>query len=147
VAAIDKGVLLLVANPFAQEALQRDPTLIPKAVEEILRSAAPLATDPTASVGGLPRYANAAIELESVTIQPGELVLLDLQGANLDEPIFPAPETFEVTRAANPHLTFGHGLHYCIGASLARIERQTLFGTLIKRFPTLRLAVPVAELR
>jgi pentalenolactone synthase len=147
VAAIDKGVLLLLANPSDGEALLRDPTLIPKAVEEILRSAAPLAADPTAPVGGLPRYANAAIELGGVTIRPGDLVLVDLQGANLDERIFPAPETFEVERATNPHLTFGHGPHYCIGAPLARIELQTLFGRLIPRFPTLRLAVLLVELR
>jgi pentalenolactone synthase len=147
VAAIDKGVLLLVANPSAREALERDATLIPKAVEEILRSSTLIADDPTAPVGGLPRYANAAIVLDEVTIHPGELVLLGLHSANLDERIFPEPEAFEVTRPANPHLTFGHGAHYCIGAPLARIELQTLFGTLIQRFPTLPLAVPVAELR
>jgi pentalenolactone synthase len=147
VAAIDKGVLLLVANPSAREALERDATLIPKAVEEILRASTPIADDPTAPVGGLPCYANAAIVLDAVTIHPGELVLLGLHSANLDERIFPEPEAFEVTRPANPHLTFGHGAHYCVGAPLARIELQTLFGTLIQRFPTLQLAVPVAELR
>jgi pentalenolactone synthase len=147
VAAIDKGVLLLAANPSAREALQRDPSLVPKVVEEILRSPTPIAKDPTAPVGGLPRYANAEIKLDGMTIRRGDLVLLVLQSANLDERTFLAAETFEVTRAANPHLTFGHGPHYCIGAPLARIELQTVFGSLIQRFPTLRLAVPVAELR
>jgi cytochrome P450 len=147
VAAIDKGVLLLLTNPTARKALQRDPTLIPKAVEEILRLPTPIAADPAAPVGGLPRYANAEIELDGVRIQAGDLVLLDLQSANLDERIFPASEAFEVTRAQNPHLTFGHGPHYCIGAPLARIELQTLVGTLTSRFPRLRLAVPATELR
>jgi pentalenolactone synthase len=147
VAAIDKGVLSLLANPSAREALQRDPTLIPKAVEEILRLPTPLPNDPTAPVGGLPRYANAEIEIDGVRIQAGDLVLLDLQSGNVDERIFPAPEDFEMARATSAHLTFGHGPHYCIGAPLARIELQTLFGTLIQRFPTLRLAVPVADLR
>jgi pentalenolactone synthase len=74
-------------------------------------------------------------------------VLLDLQSGNLDERVFPTAETFDATREPNRHLTFGHGPHYCIGAPLARIELQTLFGTLFQRFPTLELAVPPEALR
>jgi pentalenolactone synthase len=95
----------------------------------------------------LPRYANADIELAGVTIRAGDLVLLDLQDANLDSQRFPMPEAFDIARADNPHVTFGHGPYYCIGAPLARLELQALFGALFQRFPTLRLAVPVEQLR
>jgi cytochrome P450 len=145
VAAIDKGVLLLLTNPAEREALQRDPALIPRGVEEILRLPSPVPT--VSQADGLPRYANAELEIGSVTIQAGDLVLLALQAANLDDRVFPAPETFDVARDENPHLTFSHGPHYCIGAPLARIELQSVFGTLFRRFPTLRLAVPIEELR
>lgn len=147
VAAIDKGVLLLLTNASAREALQRDPALIPRVVEEILRVPNPVETARATSLGGLPRYANAEMEVGGVTIQTGDLVLLDLQSANLDDRIFPTPETFDVSREGNAHLAFGHGPHYCIGAPLARVELQTLFGTLFQRFPTLRMAVPAEDLR
>lgn len=147
VTAIDKGVLLLLTNPTAREALEGDPTLLPRAVEEILRLPNPVEIAPTEPEGGLPRYANADVEIGGVTIRAGDLVLLDLGGANLDQRVFPGPVIFDVTREPNPHLTFGHGPHYCIGAPLARIELQTVFGTLLQRFPTLRLATPVEELR
>jgi pentalenolactone synthase len=147
VAAIDRGVLLLLTNPDEREALQRDPSLIPRAVEEILRLPRPQSAAQNDGLGGLPRYATAELEIDGVTIQAGDLVLFALRKANLDDRVFPAPETFDVTREENPHLTFGHGPHYCIGAPLARIELQTVFGTLFQRFPTLRLAVPVEDLR
>jgi pentalenolactone synthase len=147
VAAIDKGVLLLLTNPSAREALDRDPSLVSRAVEEILRLPNPVETTRTETEGGLPRYANANFEIDGVTIRAGDLVLLDLGGANQDQRVFPGPARFDVTREPNPHLTFGHGPHFCIGAPLARIELQTVFGTLFQRFPTLHLATPVEELR
>lgn len=146
VTAIDKGALLLLQNPAAREALDRDPTLVPRMVEEILRLPIPVRSSAPTLAGGLPRYANADIAMDGVTIQAGDLVLLALQEANMDARVFPAPEAFDVTRADNPHLTFGHGRHYCIGAPLARIELQAVFAMLFRRFPTLRLAVPVGEL-
>jgi cytochrome P450 len=146
VAAIDKGVLLLLTHPDARRALDRDPDLIPRAVEEILRLPNPAEARQAESEGGLPRYANADIEIGGVTIRAGDMVLLDLQSGNLDDRVFPTSESFDVTREPNPHLTFGHGPHYCIGAPLARIELQALFGTLFRRFPALRLAVPVEAL-
>jgi len=158
VAAIDKGIVLLLTNPTQREALQRDPTLVPSGVEEILRHPLPVpapemsrtpgapGTSGSGRADGLPRYANADIELAGVTIRAGDLVLLDLQDANLDCRRFPMPEAFDIARADNPHVTFGHGPYYCIGAPLARLELQALFGTLLQRFPTLRLAVPVEQL-
>jgi pentalenolactone synthase len=161
VAAIDKGIVLLLTNPTQREALQHDPTLVPSAVEEILRHPLPMPTPETSAppetpekpvtresgrADGLPRYANADIELAGDTIRAGDLVLLDLQDANLDAQRFPVPEAFDIARVDNPHVAFGHGPYYCIGAPLARIELQALFGTLFQRFPTLRLAVPVERL-
>jgi cytochrome P450 len=147
VAAIDKGLVLLLTNPSQREALQRDPALVAHAVEEILRLPLPVPVPETDRANGLPRYANADIEIDGVTIRAGELVLLDLQGANLDPRYFQVPEAFDLARADNPHVTFGHGPHFCIGAPLARIELQVLFGTLFQRFPALRLAVPAEQLR
>jgi pentalenolactone synthase len=162
VAALDKGIVLLLTNPTQREALQHDPTLVPSAVEEILRHPLPVPTPQTSApletpekpvtletgkAGGLPRYANADIELAGDTIRAGDLVLLDLQDANLDAQRFPVPEAFDVARVDNPHVAFGHGPYYCIGAPLARIELQALFGTLFQRFPTLRLAVRAEQLR
>ncbi len=147
VTAIDKGVILLLTNAAARDVLQRDPTAVSRVVEEILRMPTPLPAEHGASPGGLPRYANADIELGGATIAAGDLVLLDLQDANLDPSMFATPEQFQVERADNAHLTFGHGGHYCIGAPLARIELQAIFSTLFRRFPTLQLAVPIEELR
>jgi pentalenolactone synthase len=149
VAAIDKGVVLLLTQPERRAALECDPSLVPGAVEEILRLPSPVPDPPSAAgvAGGLPRYAHAPIELDGVTIAAGDLVLLGLQEANLDAGVFPAPAAFEPAREPNPHLTFGHGPRYCVGAPLARVELQALFGTLFRRFPTLRLAVPVEALR
>jgi cytochrome P450 len=73
--------------------------------------------------------------------------MLSLDSANLDERTFPEPEELNVTRGTYPHLAFGFGAHFCLGAPLARMEMQTAIATLFRRFPTLRLAVPVAELR
>ena len=73
--------------------------------------------------------------------------MLSLQSANVDDGTFPAPRALDVTRDGSPHLAFGFGSHFCLGAPLARMELQTVFGTLFRRFPTLRLAVPAAELR
>lgn len=148
VTAIDRGVILLLTHPEQAEELRRDPALIEPAVEEILRSWVPMRTSGTAEqVAGLPRYANTDFTFDGVTFQTGELVMLGLRWANLDEQRFPEPEQFDLHRASNPHLTFGHGPRFCVGAPLARIELQTLFPSVLERIPTLRLAVPLESLR
>lgn len=148
VAAIDRGVVLLLSNPQQRDELVQDPALVPAAVEEILRSPDPVVAETDGHEGsGLPRWTKADIEIEGVTIPAGDLVLLSLGDANLDERVFPAPLSFDVSRATNPHLTFGHGPHFCIGAPLARVELQTLFGLLFQRFPSLGLAEPFESLR
>ncbi|HKR48115.1 MAG TPA: cytochrome P450 [Pseudonocardiaceae bacterium] len=147
VTAIDRGVTLLLAHPEQADALRHDRALIEPAVEEILRSWQPMRTSETERIAGLPRYANTDFTFDGVTIQTGELVMLGLREANLDKQRFSDPDRFDMHRTRNPHLTFGHGPRFCVGAPLARIELQTLFLALLDRFPTLRLAVPVESLR
>ena len=148
VTAIDRGVTLLLIHPEQADALRHDPALIEPAVEEILRSWLPMRTSGTdEQAAGLPRYANTDFTFGGVTIQTGELVMLGLRQANLDEQLFPEPDRFDVHRTRHPHLTFGHGPRFCVGAPLARIELHMLFAALLDRFPTMRLAVPVESLR
>lgn len=145
--AIDKGLVLLETHPEQREALWRDPSLAAGAVEEILRAPFPAADDARWQAGGTPRYANADIGLGGVTIRAGDLVLLGRPAANQDERIYLDPDRFDIGRGGPPHLAFGHGPHFCLGAPLARIELQSVFTTVPRRLPTLRLAVPVEQLK
>jgi pentalenolactone synthase len=139
VVRIDVGTLLLLASPAQRDALVRDASLLSSAVEEILRL-----SDTGGS--GVPRYAREDVEIAGVRIGAGDAVLMNGGAGNHDERVFADPDRFDVTRNPNPHLTFGHGPRFCIGAPLARIELQAVFGRLFQRFPTLRLAVPVDRL-
>jgi pentalenolactone synthase len=134
------GALCLLTNPGQQQALVDDPHLVTSAVEEMLRA-------PGQSGGGIPRYARTDLQIEGVTVRAGELVLLDNGAANHDATTFTDPDHFDVTRHGAAHLSFGHGGHYCIGAPLARMELQAVFSQLLARFPAMRLAVPIEELR
>jgi cytochrome P450 len=148
VAAIDKGVVLLATNPDQRAALRADPALVEPAVEEILRSDIP--TRPPGPAGtdtGLARWASAEIDLGAVRIAAGDLVLLGLHQANESSRVVGERPGFTVDRRPNPHVTFGYGARFCIGAPLARLELRELFGALLQRFPGLDLAVPVADLR
>src|SRR5437660_2681676 len=118
----------------------RDPGLATGAVEEILRMAAP-------TLGVIARYAVADIEVGGVTIAPGDLVLVSTDADNRDDAAFAEPDRFDIRRTPNQHVAFGHGLRFCIGAGLARVELQTVFSALFQRVPTLRLAVELEELR
>jgi cytochrome P450 len=141
VSLIDYGTVLLFTHPDQLDALRRDPGLAARAVEEMLRVAAP-------SDHGLVRYAHADIEVGEVTIKAGDAVVLATAAANRDETIFPDPDRFDISREpTDVHVGFGYGSHFCLGASLARVELQTVFGTLFQRFPTLQLAVPADQLR
>jgi pentalenolactone synthase len=140
VTRIDTGTLLLLVHPDQRERMLGDPSLVPAAVEEILRVSA-------RGEGGMPRYARADIELDGASIHAGEAVLLNMGAGNHDEREFPEPDRFDVCRQPNPHLTFGHGPRFCIGAPLARIELNAVFARLLPRFPGMRLAVPIESLR
>jgi pentalenolactone synthase len=133
------GALLLLSHPDQWQAVTESPDRIPDAVEEILRA-------PGKGGGGIPRYARTDFDIGGVTIQAGDLVMLDNGAANHDPAVFPDPDRFDVTRRTASHLTFGHGARYCIGAPLARIELQVALARLVRGFPTMRLAVPVEEL-
>ncbi|MBB5922393.1 pentalenolactone synthase [Actinoalloteichus hoggarensis] len=140
VMAIGLGVLTLLSHPAQWGLLLAEPALIPAAVEEILRGM-------DKGGDGIARYAHTDVDIADITIRAGELVLLDTGAANHDDTVFVDPDRLDVTRQAASHLAFGHGIHYCIGTALARLELQAVLGLLIPRFPTLRLAVPVEELR
>lgn len=137
---IATGTVLLLSHPDQLARLREDPALIGSAVEELLRLATPVdvATE---------RYAREDVEIAGMTIPRGSLVLVAIVSANADETHFPDPERLDVTRAENRHLSFGLGSHYCLGAPLARMEGRVAIDALIHRYPNLRLAVPVEQLR
>jgi cytochrome P450 len=139
VTRIDTGVLLLLRNPEQRAALLAEPGRVAAAVEEVLRA--------TASAGtGLPRYAAEDLAVDGVRIAAGEAVLLAVSAANHDGSVYPEPDRFDIARVSDePHLAFGHGARYCVGAALARIELTTVFARLFHRFPELRLAVRPTE--
>ncbi|WP_300613029.1 cytochrome P450 [Trebonia sp.] len=114
--------------------------MLPSAVEELLRYANPLnhATD---------RYTLEPVEIGGVTIPAREWVLCVTSSANHDPSRFGSPDALDVGRDAGGHLAFGHGIHYCLGAPLARLEGEVAFGALLARFPNLSLAAPAATLR
>jgi pentalenolactone synthase len=140
VVAIGIGAVRLLSDPDQWRQLRNDPSRTGAVVEEVLRIQ-------SSGGGGIPRYARTDLEIDGVPVRAGELVLLDTGAANHDAPVFPDPDRFDPTRGAAGHLTFGHGARYCIGAPLARIELQVVFSQLAPRFPDLRLAVGVDELR
>ncbi|MFF4621551.1 cytochrome P450 [Nonomuraea jabiensis] len=139
VAAIDEGALWLLAYPEQWQGLLEDPSRIDAAVEEILRA-------PGLGGGGIPRYARTDLEIAGVHVRAGDLVLLDNGAANHDAAVFADPDRFDIGRPAVPHLSFGHGARYCIGAPLARIELQVVFSQLAARLPALKLGCAPAEL-
>lgn len=140
---LGKGLLALLDNPDQLAALRADPSLLPSAVEEVLRYA-PLAARP---YGGQVRATTCDVELGGVTIPAHSVVFAAVPAANLDPGTFPDPVRFDITReGAAEHVTFGYGPHRCLGAQLARMELEVAFGSLLAAFPRLRPAVPVEEL-
>jgi cytochrome P450 len=137
---IASGTLALLTNPAELERLRSDPSLLPGAVEELLRYVSPLnhATD---------RFTLEPVDIGGVTIPAREWVLCATASANRDSDRFGDPDRLDVGRDAGGHVSFGHGIHYCLGAPLARLEGEVAFGALIERFPSLSLAADPATLR
>ena len=127
------GTLALIQHPQQRDRLRQNPALAASAIEELLRYTSPLEI---ASA----RLVREEIAIASMIIPRGELVSAVLGSANHDESQFPDPETLDLTREPNRHLAFGQGAHFCLGASLARLEGQIAIQTLFRRFSDLRLA-------
>jgi cytochrome P450 len=122
---IGNAVQELVAHPDEERRLRADPALLPRAIEEVLRFASP--------VQFAPRRAKQATELHGVSVQPNDVLLCWIGSANRDGSVFASPERFDVARDPNPHLAFGFGIHYCIGANLARVEARVALEALLRR--------------
>jgi cytochrome P450 len=137
---IGNGMLALLEHSEQLEKLRNEPALIRTAVEELLRFEGPLET-------ATERFAREDVSVAGVTIPRGALVYAALSSANRDERQFEDPDRLDITREPNPHLAFGHGVHYCLGAPLARLEGQIALLALVRSFPNLQLAVPRAQLR
>jgi cytochrome P450 len=139
VSLIGNGMYLLMTEPDRAARLRADSSLLPAAIEEFLRLESPV---PAANF----RAAAESLEIGGTRISAGDLIAISLQVANRDDSQFPEPSRFDPARTDSRHLAFGHGIHYCLGAPLARLEGELAIGTLLKRFPDLRLAVDAAEL-
>ncbi|MEW2160027.1 cytochrome P450 [Streptomyces sp. NPDC007189] len=133
------GTFALLEHPDQLAELRADPGLMPDAVEELLRYL---------SVADIFfRYATEDIELGGETIGKGSTVVVSLLAANHDPQRFDNPDTLDIHRTARGHLSFGHGVHQCLGQQLARIEMRAGFTGLLRRFPALELAVPADQVR
>ena len=136
---IANTVHALLAHPDQLAALRADPALLPGAIEETLRFDSPSA------IASL-RYTTEPVTIGGTTIPAGEFVQIGLLAANRDPAVFADPDRFDITRPdASRHLAFGHGLHHCLGAPLARLQAEAAVGALLDRFPALRPADPSAS--
>ena len=134
------GTLALITHPDQYRLLVNDPSLIPGAVEEMLRWNSP--------VVHMARTANVDVDIRGQRIAAGDVVVMLYQSANRDEDVFGADsEEFTVTRHPNPHIAFGCGEHSCVGAQLARLEATVMFEELLRRFPGLELVGQVDRMR
>lgn len=129
---IGNGVLALLQNPGQREALSANPDLIVSAVEELLRYDSP--------VQKMGRIALADIHIAGKQIEKGQLVCFSFAAANRDPEQFESPNQLDIARKPNRHLAFGHGLHYCVGAALARLEGQIAINSILRSLPKLELA-------
>jgi cytochrome P450 len=137
---IGNGVVALLRNPAQLAELRADPARTPRAIEELLRYDAPV---PHSTF----RYTAAPLTLGGMEIPAGEQVIICLAAANRDADRYARPEELDVGRDAARHLAFGHGIHHCLGAPLARLEGTIALESLLRRYPELSLAVPSSDLR
>jgi len=137
---IASGTLALLTHPGEMARLRQDPSLLPAAVEELLRFTSPVnhAND---------RFTTANVPIGDVVIPAAEWVIPAIASADWDQTRFPDPGRLELGRDASGHLAFGHGVHHCLGAPLARMEAEVALGALLARFPRVTLAVPSSEVR
>jgi pimeloyl-[acyl-carrier protein] synthase len=134
---IGNGTLALGRNPDQFDALKRNPAMLPRAIEEMLRYDGP--------VQSTVRFAKEAVSLGGTEIPAGALALKIVAAADRDPAQFKDPDKFDITRDPNEHVAFGEGIHFCIGAPLARMEARITFETMLERFPRLRLKDPAMK--
>jgi cytochrome P450 len=125
------GALALLRNPEQLRRLREDRTLLPAAIEELMRFDSPLQL--------FERTATEDVEIGGVTVEKGRKIAALLGAANRDPAVFAEPDRLDVGRADNPHISFGAGVHFCIGAPLARVELQATFGALLDRTSSIEL--------
>jgi cytochrome P450 family 142 subfamily A polypeptide 1 len=131
---ITGGAYQLLAERERWEALRDDRSLLPVAVEEMLRWVSP--------IKNMARQATEELELAGQRVPKGEKLLLLYPSANRDAAVFDDPDTFDIRRSPNEHVAFGFGVHFCLGANLARLELRVLFEELLDRLPDVELADP-----
>ncbi len=136
---IGNGLLALLQHPQQYALLREHPEHLPAAVEELLRWDSP--------VQWTGRVALEEVEIGGHPVPAGQVIAIGLGAANRDPAQFPDPHRLDLLRRENRHLSFGHGAHFCLGAALARLEGEVAIGTLLRRFPGLRLAGPLPEWR
>jgi cytochrome P450 len=136
---IANGMVVLLEHPDQLARLRAEPELMPGAVEELLRYEGPLQAT-------FPLLATAPVRVGDIEIQAGDLVVPALLAANRDDTHQPGADALDVGRRPSPHLAFGHGIHYCVGAPLARLEARIALSRLLDRFPDLHLAAPAETL-
>lgn len=136
---IGNGMLELLRHPEQLAALRSEPALIDTAIEEMIRYNGPVETP-------FPRFVYDETSIRGVTIPAGDMVIPVLAAANRDPEVFPDPDRFDITRTPNKHVGFGFGIHYCLGAPLARLEARVAIPTLLDRFPSIELGADPAEL-
>lgn len=136
---IANGMVALLDHPDQWNKLKQNPELLPTAIEEILRFCGPgeITTD---------RWVGANFEMYGQQLKIGDMAIPVLQSANHDERQFEDPEQFDITRKPNNHVAFGSGIHYCLGAPLARLEARVAFSHFMDRFPQIELAVDSKDL-
>jgi cytochrome P450 len=132
------GTLALLRHPDQMAAVRDDPDAIAPAIEELLRWLSIVHS-------AIPRVTTTDVEIAGVPIPAGELVFVSLPSGNRDPDFIGSPETLDIRRGAPGHLAFGHGVHHCLGAPLARMEMRIAFPALLRRFPTLALAEDFAD--
>jgi cytochrome P450 len=137
---IGNGALALFEHAAQRARLHADPSLLRTAIEEMLRYYGPVEMS-------LTRWVRQDTELGGQRLRRGEQILALLASANHDGEQFPQSEKFDITRQPNRHIAFGTGIHSCLGATLARLEGQVAFATLLSRMPDLALAIPRDEVR
>ena len=144
---LGNAILCLAKHPEEWVRLRRDPALLSSAVEEILRYMPPGRFGATDLVEG--RTATTDVRLSNQVIRRGERVLTLALPANFDPEQFPDPDRFDVGRSPNPHLTFGHGIHYCLGAPLARLELITALDGMLEQLPQVQVVrdVPLEQIQ